>query len=69
MGLMYVANLVYTTWTILHVCNKAKSCVRVIRPNFCPIQFDPIDEGSMFLPQNWKPPARLHRATNRRPTI
>jgi len=53
----------------MRVCNKTKSRVLVIRPNFRPINFDPNDEGSMFLPKNWRPPARLRRVTKQKPTI
>jgi hypothetical protein len=64
MCLMYVTDLASTIWTIMRVCCKAKSYVRVILPNFCSIQFDPNDEVSMFLPQIGSRLQRLRRATN-----
>jgi hypothetical protein len=51
------------------VCNKAKACVLVTRPNFRPINFDTNDEGSMFFPKNWRPPAILRRVTKQNRTI
>jgi hypothetical protein len=69
MCLIYVANLANTIRTIMCVYNKTKSCVRVIRPNFRLIHFDPNDEGSLSLLKNWQPLARLRRVSNQKPTV